>query len=140
MVYLDTSVVVPLFVPEPASEPVTDWFQATTDPFIAADWLVTEFASALSLKQRTRELDDEQSRRVWTAFQEFCRGGLRLIPVERPAFTQAAQLAREATSGLRAGDSLHLAVALSSGVDQLATADAVLANSATRQGLRVIPF
>ena len=36
MVYLDTSVTVPLFVPEPASERVAAWFAGRSDAIVAA--------------------------------------------------------------------------------------------------------
>jgi uncharacterized protein len=41
-------------------------------------------------------------------------------------------------SGLRSGDSLHLAVALDIGASSLATADAVVAANAGRHGLTTI--
>lgn len=48
MVYLDTSVLVPLFVPEPASINVRRWFEQQGGIVLAiSDWTMTEFASAL---------------------------------------------------------------------------------------------
>ena len=52
MIYLDTSAAVPLFVREPASAAVDAWFETCSDPLLSSDWIVTEFASALSLKER----------------------------------------------------------------------------------------
>ena len=52
MVYLDSSAAVPLFVPEPASERVAAWFAGFSDTIVAGGWIVTEFAIALSLKER----------------------------------------------------------------------------------------
>jgi len=140
MVYLDTSAAVPLFVPEPASERVATWFAACADPIVAADWIVPEFASALSLKVRRGEITTEDARVLWREFEMFCGAGLRLIPVTRMAFADAALMVLDATSGLRAGDSLHLAVALDVGATHLATADATLAVNAKRRGLPTIEF
>jgi predicted nucleic acid-binding protein len=52
----------------------------------------------------------------------------------------AAAMAREASSGLRAGDSLHLAVVREAGIKELATADDVLARNAQARGLSVTMF
>jgi predicted nucleic acid-binding protein len=138
MVYLDTSAAVPLFVPEPASEQVAAWFAQSDEIVVAGDWIVTEFASALALKQRRRELTPDQAEAVWSEFEAFCATGLRLVPVSRSAFASAAHAAREAVSGLRSGDSLHLAVALEIGASRIATVDATLAANARKQGLRTV--
>lgn len=140
MIYLDTSVVVPLFVREPASEAVSDWFGANTDTLVAADWLVAEFASALSIKVRRGDVQPATAKQVWNEFNVLCAGGLRLLPVSRAAFAEAARLIRDTASGLRAGDSLHLAVALECGVTYLATLDHNLVDNAAHQGLETIPF
>lgn len=136
MVYLDTSVAVPLFVQEPASERVAAWFATCADPIVAADWIVTEFASALSLKERRGEITAEDARAVWSEFEAFCGTGLRLVAVSRKSFEAAARMVRDAASGLRSGDSLHLAVALEIGASSMATADANLDANAKKQGLK----
>lgn len=138
MVYLDTSAAVPLFVPEPASEQVAEWFARSDQPVVAGDWIVTEFASALALKERRRELTTVQSAAVWAEFEAFCATGLRLVPVSRSAFGSAAYALREAASGLRSGDSLHLAIALEIGASSIATVDAKMAANARKQGLQTV--
>ena len=140
MVYLDTSVAVSLFVQEPASDGVAAWFATCADPIIAADWIVTEFASALSLKERRGDVTAEDARAVWAEFDAFCGTGLRLVPVSRKAFEEAANMVRDAASGLRSSDSLHLAVALEIGASSLATADANLDTNAKKKGLKTIRF
>ncbi len=140
MVYLDTSVAVALFIPEANTARVKNWFAAALDPLVCADWIVTEFASALAIKQRRGDITATLSRAVWREFDAFRSAGLRLVPVTRTAFETAARMARDAASGLRAGDALHLAVALELGVSRLATADAVLAANAKRHGLAMVGF
>jgi predicted nucleic acid-binding protein len=137
MIYLDTSAVVPLFVRESASDAVDAWLESCSESLVSSDWLTTEFASALSIKVRRGELNATQASAVWKDFGDFCASGLRLLPVGRSAFAEAAKLTRDAGSGLRAGDSLHMAVALDAGVKALATADEVLARNATAKGLSV---
>jgi len=140
MIYLDTSAAVPLFVREPASEAIDAWLESCTDPIISSDWIVTEFASALSIKARRAEINARQARAAWKGFDAFCNSGLRLLPVSRKALREAATMALNARSGLRAGDSLHLAMALEAGASGLSTADGTLANNAKAKGLNVIRF
>lgn len=139
-IYLDTSVAFALIVPEAGSQRIGRWFSVSIDLLVSSDWIVTEFASALAIKTRRGEIAAEPARAVWREFETLCGAGLRLLPVGRAAFAAAAQLSRNAGSGLRAGDSLHLAVALEAGVSALATTDAVLEANARKQGLKTVAF
>jgi uncharacterized protein len=140
MIYLDTSAAIAMFVPEPASDAVDAWFESCDEPLISSDWILTEFASALSIKVRRGELEKKQAQAAWTDFEGFSRSGLRLIPVSRQAFEHAAQLVRNVSSGLRSGDSLHLAMAIQAGSASIATADGTLEKNAKAKGLTVIGF
>ncbi|MFN0072070.1 MAG: type II toxin-antitoxin system VapC family toxin [Chloroflexota bacterium] len=140
MVYLDTSVAVALFVPEVKTASVKEWFISCTEPIVSSDWIVPEFASALSLKERRGELATQSARALWSEFESFRGTGLRLVSVSREAFGVAARMTRESAGGLRAGDSLHLAVALELRASCLATVDTVLEAIARRQGLTTIGF
>ena len=140
MIYLDTSAAVPLFVREPASAAVDAWLESCADPIISSDWVVTEFASALSIKVRRGELSARQARAAWKDFDAFCDSGLRVLPVSREALRHAATMALNAASGLRSGDSLHLAMALEAGASAVSTADETLGKNAKAKGLGVIRF
>ena len=137
MVYLDTSVAIALFVPEPTSEAAEAWFASCTDRLVSLDWLLTEFASAPSIKTRRKEIAKAQATAVWKYFWEFSRSGLQLLPVSRSGFDAAARLARNVASGLRSGDSLHLAMAIKAGAASMATTDGNLAKNATANKLEV---
>ncbi len=140
MIYLDTSAVVPLFVREPASAVVDAWFEGCADPLLSSDWIVTEFASALSIKERSGALSARDARAAWRSFEAFCESGLRLAAVSREAFKESAKLARHQAHGLRAGDALHLAVALETGSRSIATLDTTLAANARRLKMRTVKF
>jgi len=140
MIYFDTSAAVPLFVREPASAAVDAWFETCSDPLLSSDWIVTEFASALSLKERSGMLGAKDARAAWRGFEAFCESGLRLIAVSRQAFKEGARLARQQSHGLRAGDALHLAVALEVGAKAMATLDATLVANARRLKMRTVKF
>ncbi len=140
MIYLDTSAAVLLFVPEPISDAVEEWFTACTDVVVSADWICTELTSALSIKVCRAEISAEQAQTAWEKFEAFCGAGLRLVPASRSAFAQAARLTRDARSRRRAGASLHLAVAIEIGASSLATTDGNLEANARLQTLTTIMF
>ncbi|GIK24277.1 MAG: ribonuclease VapC [Betaproteobacteria bacterium] len=140
MIYLDTSAAVPLFVPEPSSAAVDAWFEGCVEPLVSSDWIVTEFASALAMKERAGMLAAKDARDAWREFETFCDAGLRLLPLSREAYREAAALARQHGHGLRAGDALHLAAALEAGAKSLATLDANQASNARRLKLRTVGF
>jgi predicted nucleic acid-binding protein len=139
MVYVDTSVVVALLTVEPRTPEIVTWYGALRDTPIASDWLLTEFSSALSIKLRTGQINEGQARRVRKEFELLAEGGLRIVSVSRDAFRQAAEMVRPHDHGLRAGDSLHLAVALELKAD-MATLDATLAANAKRLGIGLVKF
>jgi uncharacterized protein len=140
MVYVDTSVLLALCVNEPMSSAVTQWYAACTEEMASAAWCVTEFASALGIKQRTKQLSSEQGTSAWQVFERLCAGDLQLLPVEPVTFHRAALLTLDASTGLRAGDALHLAVALDVKATTLATLDDVLARNAKRMKIAPLAF
>jgi len=140
MVYLDTSAAVPLFVAEPSSDLVDNWLGACDVPVVSSDWIVTEFASALSIKERSGTLSARNAKAAWRSFETFCQLGLRLAPVSRRAFGEAAKMVRRSAHGLRSSDALHLAVALDIGAKTIATLDATMASNAKRFKLKAVDF
>lgn len=140
MIYLDTSVAIPMFAPEAASGAILAWLDTCEDDLVSADWLMTEFASALFVKVRRGDLTQKHARLIWDNFDVFSRSGLRLVPVTRTAFIGGAGLIRQAAGSLRAGDALHLAMALEVGATAVATADEQFDHSAAAQGLTVTRF
>ena len=140
MIYLDTSAAVPLFVAEPSSDQVDDWISACEIPLVSSDWIITEFASALSIKERSGTLTAKDAKAAWRSFEAFCQSGLRLAPVSRRAFAEAAKMVREPAHGLRSSDALHLAVALEIGAKTIATLDATMASNARRLKISTAAF
>lgn len=132
MIYVDTSVLVPLFLNEPHSAAVADWYAREKRELVAAAWCVPEFASALGIKQRTGAIDALQAKGAWTRFERMVAADLRLLPVAPAHFHRAAELVLDAASALRAGDALHLACAEAAGAKHMATLDEVLGRNAQR--------
>ena len=138
MLYVDTSALVALIVNEPGSAAVAAWYEAAKDELVSAAWCVTEFGSALGLKQRTAQLDAGQARAAWEWFERLVASDVRLLPVETVDFHRAAMLTLDAASGIRAADALHLACAERAGAKGLVTLDAVMARNARRVKLRPV--
>jgi predicted nucleic acid-binding protein len=132
MLYVDTSVLVALCTHEGKSADVVKWYSNCTQELASAAWCVTEFASAMGLKQRTGQLTQEQAQTAWMQFEQVCANDLQLLPVEVTTFHKAALLTMDAAAGLRAGDALHLACALQAKAQGMVTLDAVLAKNAKR--------
>lgn len=135
MVYVDTSVIVALLTAESGTAKVTKWYAAQNEAPTCSDWLLTEFASAIAMKVRTKQISEATAKSVRKEFSVLAAGGLRVVPVSRAAFGRAATLTAAHQHGLRAGDALHLAVAIELGATQMATLDSGLAKNSKRLGL-----
>lgn len=140
MIYADTSVIVALLTREAATAAVTAWFASLAEMPVSADWLLTEFSSALSIKVRTGQITESYAKAVYKEFQLLSSSGLRLSPVSRSALKAAADLARAHKHGLCAGDSLHLAAAQEIGAKTIATLDGVMAKNAKRLKIATVRF
>lgn len=140
MIYVDTSVIVALLSVEPRTHSVTAWYAGLSGTPTCSDWLLTEFSSALSIKRRTGQISEANAKRVCKEFGLLAEGGLCIAPISREAFRRAAEMVRQHDHGLRAGDSLHLAVALELGASHMATLDGNLAVNATWHGMELIEF
>ncbi|OQX12404.1 MAG: VapC toxin family PIN domain ribonuclease [Desulfobulbaceae bacterium A2] len=140
MVYVDTSVVVALLTVEPRTPEIVTWYGELRDTPITSDWLLTEFSSALSIKLRTGQINEGQASLVRKEFELLAGGGLHIVSVSRDAFRQAAEMVMGHDHGLRAGDSLHLAVALELQASHMATLDETLAKNVKRLGIGLVKF
>lgn len=124
MLYLDTSVLVPLFVPEPESDSVRAWFAAQgLEALAISDWTLTEFASAMGIKVRDKGLKANQAKRACSLMEKLAEESFKVFTPTRMDFRKAAEQLRDHAVGLRAGDALHLAIAQNQCVDCLYTMD-----------------
>jgi predicted nucleic acid-binding protein len=138
MVYVDTSVLVALCTNEAKTADVIKWYGACTGELASAAWCVTEFASAMGLKQRTGQLTPVQAQEAWRQFERVCANDLQLLSIESMTFHKAAVLSMDAAAGLRAGDALHLACALDAKAQGIATLDSVMSKNAKRLKLKTV--
>lgn len=138
--YVDTSVLVALCVNEPKSEDVSRWYAKCKDKLVSSVWCVTEFASALGIKQRTGQITTEEAQVAWQNFQRLCTNDLTLLSPDADIFHKAAFLTLDVATGLRAGDALHLTSALQANVKRMATLDDVFARNAKQRRIAVVVF
>jgi predicted nucleic acid-binding protein len=136
MIYLDTSVVIAMLTPEARSPLALDWFEQCREPLISSDWLITETHRALGIKQRQHGLSPQARQAAGEQFERLLQSGVELRSLDRGRFRQAADLLQDPALGLRAGDALHLVVALHSRCSQLASFDGRMQQAATALGLR----
>ena len=133
-VYLDTSVVVPLFVDDDHSERAREWGKAGRHVALSA-WTLTEFSSAISMQVRMKHLSETERAGFERAVDSWAQQG-RMVDFQAERFDDARRLLRK-HQRLRAPDALHLAIASWNGFE-LATLDGVLKEAAVAEGLSVV--
>jgi uncharacterized protein len=139
MIYVDTSVWVAMHAREPRSASVQDWLEdQDLVELCCSEWVKTEYASALSIKYRRGELNSADFADAHHAFARLCVAGPIWLDVETPDFFAAAGYCAEPASGLRAGDGLHLAVAVRTRCEGFFSLDKLLNQNAKRLGLSVV--
>lgn len=139
MTYVDTSALVALFTGESRGEALLRWLARHPKvEYCISDWVVTEFASALAIKMRRGDIDDEALAQVWLAFDDACDTLLKVERVQAEDFGQAAALCLQPATGLRSGDSLHLAIASRLACKSVVSFDDTLNRNARAGGLAVI--
>jgi uncharacterized protein len=129
MVYVDTSIIVAYYCPEPLSERAEAFLTAHIRPAIS-NLTEVEFFSALSRKVREGGMARKAAVQISSKFLAHLQGHFfAYFPVERRHYTLGREWLGLFSTRLRTLDSLHLAVAFSEGLP-LSTADHDLYESA----------
>jgi hypothetical protein len=132
--YIDTSLLVPYYCPEPLSQAAERTLRGDPQPAVS-DLVEVEFFSALVRKVRAREMLVADARRIGEQFLGHLQATLYTrIPVQRRHYDVARGWLGRFTAPLRALDALHLAIAEAEGL-RLATADHDLSRSARSLGV-----
>jgi uncharacterized protein len=139
-VYVDTSGLVKLYLPEKDSAAV-DRAVAGRRDLLVSDLAVTELVSSLCRRRREGDLSTSQISRVHRAvLGHVASGALRRIDVSETTFREAERLLTTLVDvPLRAADALHLAGAVEADAATLLTFDERLSTAAARVGLAVWP-
>jgi len=115
MHYPDTSVLVTALTVEPESAVALEWLVAHQDSTSVSDWTLTEFASALSRKYVSDDIDERTRNDAQDVFERLSSESLTLLQVTRTHFREAVKVCR-ADAGVRSGDALHIAIARDHGL------------------------
>jgi predicted nucleic acid-binding protein len=138
-VYFDTSALVPLFVPEPASEVVASLVDLLDRRPVLSDYGAGEFASATSRLVRTGELTERDGRSILSAFDTWLGRAAEVVQIRPADLTGATTIVRRFTLKLRFPDALHISVCLERGFS-LVTRDNLMAEAGETLGLAVTLF
>ncbi|MPZ14821.1 MAG: PIN domain-containing protein [Chloroflexi bacterium] len=134
--YLDTSVVVAYYLPEPLSARAQEFYAAQTSPAVS-ELVELEFLAALSQRMRVGDLLRVQAEQVASLFLTHLDGGwYTRIHLHAGHFRSARDFVERFDVPLKSPDALHLAAAAAEGL-QLVTADQQLARNAAILGLAV---
>jgi uncharacterized protein len=113
MIYVDTSIFVAILTNEPAASRSIAWLAQQPPGYLyISDWTTVEFSSALALKLRTQQIGQDHRQIAATAFARLVQQSLSIVPITPADYAAAAQLCAREALALRAGDSLHVAIAL----------------------------
>ncbi len=136
MVYVDTSVLVAYYCPEPLSEKAEASLTAQIQPAISSLTEI-ELFSAISRKVREKDIDHKDAGRVIARFVVHLDNHYyTYLPVEPNHFQLARSWIGMFKLSLRTLDALHLAIASSEGF-KVVTADKNLSRSAKALGVNV---
>jgi|PersoiStandDraft_1058852.scaffolds.fasta_scaffold27108_2 predicted nucleic acid-binding protein len=137
-VYLDSSALAKVFLPEPQSEDVQQALRGRTDLLIS-DLVITELVSSFARHRREGRLTSSAAAELTQTLYSSVESGdfnhLDLGPeIHREA--ERLLLGLESTQ-LRASDALHLALAATAGAGSVLTFDDKLGAAARQVGLEV---
>ncbi len=128
-VYVDTSVLVAFYVPEPLSDEAEEVLRGELGPAVS-DLTDVELFSALTRKVRGGELSSADASRVRALYASHLEAGMfTRKPFKRSYFQLARDWLAMLDLSLRSLDSLHLAAASFEDLE-LVTADRALARAA----------
>jgi predicted nucleic acid-binding protein len=136
-VYVDSSALVKLYVPEAESEVLDEFLQGRTDILIS-ELVLTEVISAVARRRRESALTAEQASLIRNALMSDA-GVFRKLDLN-PAIHRNAEriLLSTGPTPLRTLDALHIALALGGGAEHIITFDSRMAEAAALHGLIVV--
>jgi len=136
LTYVDTSVWIALLAREAPAAALTQWL-ATAPALCCADWTQLEMASALGIKHRRGDMPLDAALAICEVFESMMAYQVREFPLTPQDVARARALCLDMGQGLRAGDGLHLAVAMRLECSHFFSFDHNLNRHAERAGLRL---
>lgn len=138
MIYADTSLLLPIYVPEVNSDRANSAVEGA-EALLVSDLTVAEFLVGLARKVKLGTLSPEGAGEVQSALERhLTEGFLQRIAVVSSHSEAAGDLAFRSPVMLRTLDAIHLAVAVEHEAS-LATLDGRLSEAARAIGVEVLP-
>ena len=142
MVYVDTSVIVKLYIKESLSAEAANWLKKNNEAVPLTRVHELEFINALQLKRFRSEITRDEVLSIVSRFSEHEKAGIFYRPqLDWPkVFNDAIDLSKKYTVkvGARSLDILHVASALSIGAEKFLTVDARQSELAALSGLKMV--
>jgi predicted nucleic acid-binding protein len=132
-VYVDASVLVPLFTTDALSQRADRYFDEALPAILLSDFACAEFASAVARKARTAVMSTDEARTAFSAFDTWTSQQATRVQVSSADIALADSFIRRLDLTLRAPDAMHIAMALRLGAT-LATFDKAMEDSARALG------
>lgn len=140
-IYFDTSALAKWYINETDSENVESFLQ-DHGPVAISNLTSVEMRSLLTRRRKNREFSPEMEMQIWAAFNEdIQRKHLIQFNVSDDVFQTAINIISMLPQiPLRTLDALHLAICRNYDLKSIATADKIMADSASMLDLNVIRF
>ncbi|HEY1837553.1 MAG: type II toxin-antitoxin system VapC family toxin [Rhizomicrobium sp.] len=133
-IYLDASVVVPLFLIDPFGQRASAFLSAQSARVYVSDFVSAEFASVVGIKLRNKALRLDEARAAFSNFDEWTRRYAQKAQTLAADIHVAETMLRRLDLTLRAPDAISLAIARRLRAE-LATFDVRMAESARALGI-----
>lgn len=136
-VYLDTSVVVPLFLIDHFTPRAKTFLTVASEDLYVSDLTSAEFASVVGIRLRNKALTSAEARTAFSNFDEWTRRYALEAETLPEDVRAATAMLRRLDTTLRAPDAIGLAIAKRLKAD-LATFDKQMAESARKLNISVV--
>ena len=141
MVYVDTSVIVKLYIKEEYSRYTSNWLKKNNQAIPLTSFHELELINVIHLKQYRSEITPDEIRLIMSRFEEHELSGIYYRPqLDWPAiFIHAIDLSKKHSTSIasRPLDILHVASALSISADRFLTLDDRQTRLAELAGLKL---
>jgi predicted nucleic acid-binding protein len=142
MVYVDTSVIVKLYIREELSREASNWIKKNNEALPLTRLHELEFTNAIQLKRFRSEVTEDETLVIMTRFKEHENKGVFYRPQLdwSEIFNYAVDLSEKHTPmiGARSLDILHIAAALSIKAEKFLTLDGRQTEVARLAGLKIV--
>lgn len=131
MVYLETSFIVPLVLPDDSSTDIERFLLSLpTGSLLVNHWSRVEFASLLGHLNRAKEMNSRHCSEAMNMFEQILSDSFQLVTPDIMDLKLATEILEGYYIDLNASEALHLAVARNKNVESFLTLNEKLINEA----------